>query len=430
LSKTPGKGHYSAKIKEGVLVVAISIATLPKDIRQSIFLLIPPEDLVALPRICRWVNEDLSNEFFHKKCIAIFQSLNSFPEFYEPILQTVENPWKLICFSLSGMKTNNEFYPIAWRAAQKFHQEFSSYLSKCADLAKLEHKKHVGDKQSICGEYYQDPNSKIDQAWKSLQEKWSKQDEKDFIFLVELFDTNSRTNNDPSLLYWQTVGQEIAKTIDYSFNNDSFSNELKKRHADTRVIRYAELLIKREKAEIPYEQLENERKKLEILIKRKDKIINCYDKITQNPKSCQKYSTEIIYHILYLLPYIKKWGDRLPTLRALPDEIRDEGRKASPERIDSIRDKINSLPKDVSTSIWKTLYDRKAQGVQEEQWSEKHFQEHLGELEHIIDLIRFHLHGFYNYDFNKNPAQNSKFLKEFVNSNFINFHHPAILNQE
>jgi hypothetical protein len=397
----------------------MAITTIPRDVRQNIFFLLPPEDLVTLPKICKLFNEDLSNEFFHKKSVDVFQSLNS--NFCDPIIKTVKNPWKLICFSLSGLKKNDQFYPVAQKAAQTFHQEFSSYLSKCADLTKLEQTNLESDKQSICGKYYQDPNSKIDQAWKFFQENWSEQDENELNALIAYL----VQTEEPGLQYWRNVLLEIWATLDYSSLDDSLSNELKKRHADTLVIRCAELDSKKEKAKQQYEQFENERNELEILISEKNKIINCYNKITQNPESCQRYSTEIIYHILYLLPYMRKWGDHLPTLRALSDEIGDEGLKDSPEGIDSIRDKINSLPKDVSTFIWKTLYDRKAQGVQEEQWSEKHFQEHLRELENIIDPIGSDLRSFLNYDFNKNPAQNSDFLAAFVNSKNINFNYPC-----
>lgn len=50
-----------------------------------------------------------------------------------------------------------------------------------------------------------------------------------------------------------------------------------------------------------------------------------------------------------------------------------------------ICDLINSLPKQVKTRIWQSLYDKCANGVIEDQWSEMHCHEFLPQLEGLVN---------------------------------------------
>jgi hypothetical protein len=78
----------------------------------------------------------------------------------------------------------------------------------------------------------------------------------------------------------------------------------------------------------------------------------------------------------------------LEECRALIQKLRaQQGLSGEPVPIHmrkQICDLINSLPNKDKTYIWKSLYDKRAKGVIEDQWSEIHCHEFLPELEEIV----------------------------------------------
>jgi len=205
---------------------------------------------------------------------------------------------------------------------------------------------------------------------------------------------------------------------------------LKEKKGDTRLIRLYELKLKQLQASEAYLQLDKEQYQLKLNSEMHVEMIKLYNEIIQNPKNLKKYSTEIVYHILYLLPHLKKWIlhiDSLHTLTELSNEIFISKKKySSSDLSDSIKKKINALPQEISTKIWYILYDRCANHVQEAQWSENHFHEHLEELSNIVSDLTKDLEGLLSYkDFNTNPL--IRFLEPFVQSpTNIGFHYPKV----
>lgn len=418
--------------------MAFNSISTPFEIRQNIFFLLPIQDLFTLPRVCKQFNSDLTDEFYQKKCYEIFESLKSLPLFIDPIIKAVRHPWKLICFSLAGLKKNKEFYPVAEFVARKFFQQFNDYLLDDVNSKKLEKLNHESKMQLICGSGYQDPKSQIDQAWKSFEKNWSDNEEKELEELKAIFAQNeelaafSRDLNSIVVSKLSLRSASNASPYNSTFF-EAFVKALEEGNKDQRIVKFAKLLIKKTKSYQSYQQLESERHTLNLEIMKIDYRISGFNKITQNSSGCQKYSAEIVYHILYLLPYMRKWEHQISSLPRLQKAINElTTSPQSPERILGIKNRINYLPKDVSTYIWRTLYERCANNSQEDQWSENHFHEHPVELENIISKYFYsdssNLLSLLKYgDFNTNPFQNSRFLQTFAKSNQnIGFQYPLV----
>ncbi len=400
--------------------------SIPSDARREIFSYLPARELFStIPYVCKLFKNDLTNEFFKRKCFELFRSLESIPQFYDPIIQTVDNPWKVICYSLACISFNGFLDPIAHRLAKASLNKFKSYLSPVRDEAQSRMIKSRETLKSICGDYCQDPNSKIDKAWKSY-EAFKAQAEK------EINDTESIDEH--SSAYARQMAKEFHIQANINIRillrdrvraeyYQSVALFLRQKNVDPRIVRSIELESQGLLLRADYDDLETERKNLDAEIKHLEEVAGHYHTIINDQVMLEKFSTRAIFHILYLLPHFKIWMPLSSNLEKLNLLLQQTPRPES--SISYIQAIINSLPTPFPGTIWRELYDRRGNHIQEWQWAENHFHEYLGELSLILEPFINNCARRYG-ELNANPIRNAQFLMSFISHHNFTFNYPLI----
>jgi hypothetical protein len=94
----------------------------------------------------------------------------------------------------------------------------------------------------------------------------------------------------------------------------------------------------------------------------------------------------------------------------------------SPKQSGTFKALINSLPKDCSSRIWGELYSQFANGAQEWQWAENHFQDYFVSFYRIVNAsISGYLEDLWSHYLqaqnpNQNPIHISQFIQKFMES--------------
>lgn len=353
---------------------------LPLDMRREIFSLLPLRNLFTLPLVCQLFNEDMSNDFFKMRCLALFKALSSIPRFYEPLTFSVENPWKWICYALSGKKSNIGLYPVAKMLAKASLGRFRNLLLMLKQDLVHRLEKNREELRSICGDDYQDPNSKIQKAWKFLNENWTQEESR------ELEDLSAQ------LLPFQAEFYGLIDATNEETRNDfSLMREfLRKRRANPLIIRACEFAHKKHTASKEYLKLVRERDELDIDINKDTELLTHFSKVLDNPPIFEKYSIEIFYYILYFLPHLARLIPHFPTVDRLCHEIKliaNSDDKASITNIDQriIRGLINSLPASISGRIWHLYFMKHGDSDQKMRWLEAYFIENPAQLMMLLN---------------------------------------------
>jgi len=186
------------------------LSNIPIEIQYQIFSYLPLKDLFALTAVNKKYKNYINNEFFQNKCKESFQFLVSIPQFYDPLINTVNNPWKWIYVSLSGIKKSESFYIIAEQVAQASEDKFKSYLLGFVQSHQSALEENLTQKTLI--------DSKTHQALKFYKENWTSEDQSELNSLGESINSTdpSNQNQNQQLAYWQGQIKEIWETRFFS----------------------------------------------------------------------------------------------------------------------------------------------------------------------------------------------------------------------
>lgn len=370
--------------------MAVSFLDLNSDMQtHGIAPYLHPKAAFGLSLTCRALTH-LPEEFFKQACLAHFPELPSISQFIEPLLQTVDKPWRWICYSLGCVKVNGEFFPIAQRIAKSSLNSFRIYFLKFKTETESEKNWLEKLNQSICGNFHQDPGSKIHIAWKSYEDQKAKITKQ----MAELL----RQCNQRDIGYYEYLLKEIAAQMgrekgamtflppDPDDDDDATLRKLvqwnmikleesiarswmtiKSVTTDPAMIQLFELFFNLTKANEDYTVLEFQRKTVVEKIPLIIESIQLYGEIENH--HFEQYYSDVVYHILAMLPHLKIWAPHFPKVAILKNEIQGEAQapNSSPTRLHSIRGLINSLPQPLPNMIWDGLYNRSGNGAEKHQ---------------------------------------------------------------
>lgn len=406
------------------------IQSLPLEMLQKIFLQVPLREIFTrLPFVCHSFNEGLTDQFFRERSFEAFPALREIPQFYDPLLQTVENPWKLICFSLSGIRINTHLRPIATRTAQTFQGQFRSHFRSHVDAYHAERSEFVKKYRSAYG--HDIPNQiQLPSAPKNSGEMEQLRLEIERDGLSGIMEEATKEGQRRSLEETgdQIVGENPHAFLPLIIVNRMFKKTidvLRERTADPRCIKFFEMMI--ENCTIAFDHLE--------LVKRSapitelDGTLSIFSRILDDQNIFKKFSASIYYHILYLIPHLKFWIPQAEKIKQLLQDIEKEQSNPDPSgaRIVHIRNTINSFPQPFPGMIWSRLYDQCGNRIQQWQWAEIHFQEHLDPLNWILRSVFseiISLLNVYKDGFNANPMKDISFAISIIDSGYISFTYP------
>jgi hypothetical protein len=359
--------------------------------------------LVNFSGVNRKAYHVLSNDFFRRRFEALY------PFFIGknacPTLQVChpDNCWKVICCICSDRGR--------WSECPKFKLSFKKEGSQIY-LSFLNSKKLKKESElaTICGSYYQDPTSPIDQAWKAFAKEQKEvknlrdvlqPQEGELEKLLQSLRLDSDVEGKRIRIWLENYGNELFAS--YSDEEISHLTDVELEEIDRNLIPKYRLLAtqimplckafqekssKESAAGNKYRTLESKRAVLEKRIRALDSSISDVD--------CA-YSSALWIDVLKIkagliqevcVPILTECKALIKTLQVQGDLVPDPMRHP-------ICHLINSLPETEKVWIWQTLYDKCANKVIEDQWSEKHWHEFLLQLYLIVEdslqrIGRFH----------------------------------------
>lgn len=314
-----------------------------RDMDKHILSFCDTDSLVTLSGVNCSANQYLSNDLFEKHFQEQHPHLAQFPNVFSTLKECHPSScWKIACSVLS-----KGFSPVK----RSFSKEAIPVLINSLESQKAQLEVEY---KAICGSFYADPNSPIDQAWKayeqSAQEYNKKSDElQKYVYTEE--DGGAVHNLIRAVREWREMVREQAKYEDLEAKRFEYVNSIELANQTIADLSsgtssgLSDAVIEKHEAALRTEF--DEAIHLEIASKRRPVLQECFNLICG-------------------LRYTK-----------VEEPLVDLGR---------IRDLINSGSEEEQTFIWGSLYYKCANGVQEDQWSEKHFSEFLNELSD--DIIR------------------------------------------
>ncbi len=316
------------------------------------------------------------------------------------------NCWKVLCCVFSS---NYVFKP-----NDSFIKDSIPFI--CTSLNSLNAQLEIEQKE-ICGSYYADPNSPIDQAWKAYEKCKQKREmlENDCREIRQQSSTPSKHSCLGKGIYISNGYKTIVPWGDDEPQEDDQSQE------DLR-IKEKELELNRTRTKefelhCTYTSLNNNLLSCKLALKEVYEKLIIFDLSSNAPESLygiinvQKNNLETEINVARLLELNETINLILCIIKSNEivntDGESDDTDVAKTEinefKINFLcsysKDSINSLPSRLSSHIWAKLYETCANGAQEDQWSEKHFHEFLGPLNKIIVKLgkseASHQHCFY-----------------------------------
>lgn len=374
------------------------LPNLPDEINSIIVCFADNQSLVNLSGVNKTAYQTLTNDVFFKKLFEMqHPQIAKLKNTFQILCATHPgNCWKIVCCALSDG---------AWfHASNAFYKEGIPVISVYLNSEKIRLETEI---KSICGSYYADPHSSIDQAWKALDT--CKQEYNIFCSKIkELLNPVASAYSEGERHQIHTV----LATIVQSYMEKKLSDEqlkedlmflsgndyvyLNRNHIQNilswcSLVRNsgAEMTAKRsemDKLELIYHNLETKKNALQISLGK----INTQLDLSNNPNFLECLISEHEANIrgelgnaattkknLMILPILKECHSIILSLESVEDP--------SPEALNQIRKLINSHS-DLMADIWGSLYWRCANNAQEDQWSEKHFPKFLKQLNQILKL--------------------------------------------
>ncbi len=337
-----------------------------------IFTPLSNHDLDNLALVNRQVNAEVA-ECYKIKCERIIPYLNKLSLFFNPLVKTMNNPWKLVITFCNAEP--KEKWAVAEKIAKETAPRFGSLIEKQKFDYQDKFNKNAAENRLICGDYYQDPNSPIQQAWLASESSLTPEEKKE-IEELENYVKSWIQDADNTDLYWTANMVTYWKAIrEAGEQKITVSQALRNSDVDPKVIRYFELEEKKDEAHKLYASLEFKRSSLSGANELINKEISFRQRILDNYNCLKNFSEEMIYHILYLSPYTTKVLSTGPIIKEIQKDIKalngwdneslaDEKRK---ELISRIKENINRLPAEKSREIWSRLYRSCVQVKQENQ---------------------------------------------------------------
>lgn len=354
----------------------LDLIALPGEIRLNVFKFLPPKDLCAAYRVCKLFRDDMTNSFFKEQCFAFFPALATIPRFYEPFVQTVENPWKWMCLSLSCKKIDAEkFAYIFADLAEPSSVKFESYLAEYMALNQSELEKDQASLKEISGVGDRDPNSKISKALKAFEESVNEMGTSDiFVDLQEAIINQTPSDFSEQL---SLANEILAETEDKPISEIMFA--IKDKITNPTIIQWSETGAKRIQAKRSCNQLFQKKAHLKDSVDTKTELLADIKKFKKSSTTIALLS-DVVLTTLRLLPLLKQWMEYIPTIHKIEGELLQaklahHHQRLTPENIASLKHKINSLPKDIPELIWKQLYKH----VIESEWAYSYAQNAVGE---------------------------------------------------
>lgn len=360
----------------------LNFALIPREIRLETYSHLSPKDLRALYRVCNFFKNDLTNDFLKERCFAFFPLLTSIPNFCKPFVETLENPWRWMCFSLSCKSADEiKLMPFAEELALASIGKFKSYLEKTVESYQTKLASDQASLKAICGEGVQDPKSKINQAITLAQEAWTKSDEEEVESLERSFSTNLQATRERS-----NIGNKLEEknlTDPEMLSEEEFSTALeivKKHTSNLQIIKHFQLVMKKAKVDQPLAQLKEKASELNNAIQELSSKISTLE-IVQDHEFLHKYATTIIFQTLQSLPLMRRWKDHISEITNLSVIVKLSMDSWITQSLEGIENKINSLPQDISSDIWNELRRKHANGDKNWKMSQR---EHLSTLSQLI----------------------------------------------
>lgn len=355
----------------------LEFVLIPRDTRLNTYSFLPPKDLLAVYRVCKIFKDDMmQNDFFKSRCLAFFQSLSSMPNFYDPFIKTVENPWKWMCFALSCKKTDQvKLLSFAEQLAQASFENFNSYLAEIVKQYQTKLESEQAALKAIRGEGEQDPNSQINQAKKLAEAAWTERDKEELENIGTALATNLQAAQDASKILNKFEEKGLMNPVMLSDEESSTALEIVSQNTVVpQLIRQFQLNLKKAKAGRPFTRLNYEKLALDHSVKIISAKIATFNEITQNPKTLQKHTSMTIFETLYLLPLMRRWKDHIPMMTSLRIGVNSAMASSKIEHISLINDIFNTYSEGISNEVWHELHHKCANG--EKNWK-------LSEMKHV-----------------------------------------------
>lgn len=290
---------------------------LPHELRMlEIFPRVSLGGCLRLPLVCRLFNHEISNEFLRKRCYAHFPELATIPDFIEPLLESVNNPWGWICYSLSCEKVNDELIPHAQKLAKVCLPRFQSYFERLTAQVQEKHARNLAQHKLLYATGEGDPNGLLFQFHQAYQTALTEQE------MEELRDLNHQHPEQ-----FQELGRILAQTplkstireFDSQSLEEALNGDLKKRIAalfphvrtvsrqmtrDPVVLRILELNLKCLPMQAHWHQLDRLGKELKEETLKQARILKKFLDIV--PK-LEMFAATTLHRILSHLPHMKNW---------------------------------------------------------------------------------------------------------------------------
>lgn len=406
---------------------------IPDELHPLIIYHCNTNQLLLLSSVNKSASRYLSNEFFKAHYFKMHGSLEHYDKLYTILRSThPSNCWKVMCAVMDpkwgpGEKNSPS---IAKRVSPAFIEEA---LPKVVEPLNAQIQEAEQNHKAICGSGY-DPLSRIDRVWKAKEkaeqnfkiaknehrasskrlleeleidaaEKNVQIDEKQLgVIICRYF------NDDVEQFVSCSYEQFVEKVPIEEISKDLFSvyqKMMKGSFLLTPLYDRCTLLQSRELVlSTLYEGLESEQLKYQGRIKyAKEKLNNSsayhLSELTEEWIAARSLESNI------------KSKEALDKCDVLLQKLIDHPEEKTDGAFEEVRRLINLTNDNFNLFIWGNLYCRCANGVKEDKWSEKHFNEFLPELKEIIqrslnEILPMHISEAeekYSSHPNKKPIQ-------------------------
>ncbi len=353
--------------------------------------------LLNLSGVNKAANKELSNALFFKKLyIMQHPQLAEIKNTFQILCAThPSNCWKVVCcaFSKDYLQGNTTF-----KFNATFLREAVSIISNYLNSEKSQLDSQM---RNLCGDYYEDPNSSLDKAWKA-----SKKNEEQLAICKSshfehvskpLLPIHSPEEVETIIQVLSGIAVMISSTaVDDALASvlDEMDSCLKSEYLPVYQLvigliqeRYREMDAISQRArkfQRIFVRLLLEKAKCEFLLSGVNHKLTLMD--PADPRFISDHTSDLI---TLEFANAKMINDHLVDSPKITECIRmiDSvliAEDVSPEDYDQIKHLINSSAEAHKTYVWGELYRLHANGVQEDQWSEKHFHEFLPQLKQIL----------------------------------------------
>ena len=341
---------------------------LPDEIRSKIFSFCDTDSLVQLSGVDVKLHTAFDNDVFFKNHYSEQHPLlRPYDKLFSDLPQIHPlNCWKVVCQGFGKLSESTKLSSVFAQEAVPYFQK--KHHSKIESLEKK--------MKAICGSYYADPSSRIDQAWRAYAEaKTTMEKIKMKIPLkmeeIRMLDCKSKpmlSDEEIRAIGLSSVDERIgsdSRIIEKSSHITQLTREIRKLH-----LQCSGLFLK-------YRAVESKRQMHEKEIEHVNKKYSNLSVSHQNFLVCKFTVAFCIEKDLFRKARLEECNEWIQKLIDNPDE-------KTLEALNRIRGMINALDDAQRIDIWQKLYSRCADGIMEDSWAENYFQDFLPELKIIM----------------------------------------------